>query len=673
MKLASSKDGSLIFQYKGEYLQISPWGKDSLRIRSRYTRAFNNTVFSALLAKKKTAARIRIGKDVASITNGMIRAEVRLAVAERNNSKDEYVGQLTFFNEKTNSILLKDYQYYPVFYKGGRVLERVDGDLHSIRQEFESDKHEKLFGLGQHLNNAFDQKGCVIDLVQKNRDITIPFVVSSRGYGFLWNNPGVGRFTSSVERTRWESTGAYQLDYWITCAETPAQILNNYFENTGRPSEFPQWATGFWQCKLRYEHQDEILAVVRKYKELGIPISVIVSDYFHWTYQGDWKFDPKEYPNPVAMMDELKKNDVKLMVSVWPSVVARSENYEHMKANNFLVTGKKGENFLFRFYEKDVSGQVYVHFYDATNEDASDFVWSKVRKNYLKLGIDVYWLDACEPEMEPAHPEDLMFSMGPGSAVANVYPLSNGKKFYEKMKENGIKLPLNLCRSAWAGSQRYGMAVWSGDVPSSFGSLRRNIKAGLNMAMSGIPWWTTDIGGFYGGHLDDPEFGELVIRWFQYCAFLPILRLHGARQVSGGENMMRTGADNEIWSYGKKSFEIFKKYILLREKFRPYIKAQLDACAKTEAAFVRPLLYDFPNDTAAWEIDDQYMFGSDYMVAPVDAYRQVKRNVYFPKGERWTCAWTGKTFAAGTTAEVSAPIDIIPVFVRGGAKNLIRK
>ncbi len=665
------KNSCLYFKSKGETLFIEPWNNDSFRIRAVLGDSFrtDEKIPQALLEKQdETAPVIRVEQDYGLISNGKLEARI-LRNVDKDEKSDDHNGQIVFTNLQTGKVILKEYLFQTKFHETSRELFQREEGLFEISQSFKSDRTEKLYGMGQHHNGMLNQKGCMVEMRQRNRDITVPFVVSSYGYGMLWNVPGTGRFTSSMEQTRWEAYGAYQLDYWVTTAETPAAILMNYMKATGTPGKFPHWATGFWQCKLRYLNQDELLDVAREYKKRGLPISVIVIDYFHWSAQGDWDFDKEAWPDPDAMMKELEEMGIKVMISVWPTVSTYSRNYNELNERGLLVRGRSGNPALFPFYEVGKDGDQWVHYYDAMNKAGRDFIWKEVKENYYDRGIDIYWLDACEPESIYGKTEEFMFDNGPGIAVANVYPLLHEQGFYENMKEAGTEEVVNLCRSAWAGSQRYGAAVWSGDIPSTFGSFRRQIRSGLNMVMSGIPWWTTDIGGFTGGEIDDPGFQELIARWFAYGAFCPIFRLHGVRKSENNAMGLGSGAENEVWSFGEENYEILTMYMKLREVMRPYIQKQFDKCTLDGTPIMRPLLYDFPTDENCWEVDDQFMFGGDYLIAPIDRKGIRDREVYLPAGEDWINAWTGENFKGGRSYTVPAPIAEIPFFVRKGASN----
>ena len=405
----------------------------------------------------------------------------------------------------------------------------LGSDLYPITAEFEAAEGERFYGLGQHQHGLLDQKGCVIDLWHRNTEVSIPFLVSNRGYGFLWHNPAVGRVELGRNATRWVAEASRQLDYWVT-AGSYAEIMAHYADATGHAPMLPAWAAGFWQCKLRYASQEELLAVAREYRRRGLPLDVIVADFFHWTRMGEWRFDPIAWPDPAAMVAELDALGVKLMVSIWPAVNPGAETYAEMERRGLLVRAERGIPSHMVFTDVRADGPVHLRYYDATHPEARRFIWGRVREGYYRHGIKVWWLDACEPEIYPPDHENLRYHLGNGLEVGGLYPLLHQQAFYDGMKAEGETDVVTLCRSAWAGSQRYGAAVWSGDIASTFEALGDQVHAGLNIGLSGIPWWTSDIGGFHGGDPASPYFRELIVRWFQYGVFCPLFRLHGHRQ-----------------------------------------------------------------------------------------------------------------------------------------------
>lgn len=665
----------LVYRYDHEELWIEPWGPSALRVRATKGPEMPLEDWALLPAQQSADVSISVAEEGASIVNGKIRAEL---------TKD---GKLTFYNQH-NQVLLeeyvrnrKDYKYKPgvkpksfasALNIKAREFKPILGGDYSLTVRFESVPNEKIYGMGQYQQPYLNLKGCELELAHRNSQASVPFMVSSLGYGFLWNNPAVGRVTFGKNITTWEVKYTKYLDYWICAGDTPSEIVETYGQATGTVPMMPEYGLGFWQSKLRYQTQEELLEVAREYKRRNLPISVIVIDFFHWTMQGEWRFDPEYWPDPQAMVDELKEMGIELMVSIWPTVDQKSENYQEMVEKGLLIRTDRGHPIAMNFHGNT------IHI-DVTNPEAREYFWNKAKENYYDYGIRIFWLDEAEPEYTYYDFDLYRYHLGPNVQIGNVYPLMYAKAFYDGMRAEGQENIVNLVRCAWAGSQRYGALVWSGDIHSSFESLRSQVAAGLNMGMAGIPWWTTDIGGFHGGAPDDPEFREVFVRWFQYGTFCPVMRLHGDREPHSeplgtkGGGICTSGAPNEVWSYGEEVYAICVKYLHLRERLKPYIREQMEAAHRRGTPVIRPLFYDFPGDKQAWEVEDQYMFGPDILVAPVLYAGAETRQVYLPAGVDWEHAWTGQTFAGGQTIEVATPIDEIPVFTRQGSKLPLRE
>ena len=660
MKEIWQHEKRLMWSKNREIVQIEPWGKNSLRVRATVAPAICEDLPGALLSPISTDFNIEIGPERAVIRNGTLAAEI---IPQRDFARPTAQAALRFFHAETGVELLAEAPaYFPR--PAARQYKSVGGGLVHLEVRFNAHDDEWIYGLGQHQHGRLNQKGCVIDQLPYNTEISIPFLLSNRGYGFFWNNPAIGRVELGQDLTRWVAEATPQLDYWVTAGQTPADIVAQYSDVVGRAPLLPEWAASFWQCKLRYRTQEELLAVAREYKRRGLPLAVIVVDYFHWTKQGDWQFDPACWPDPAGMVRELEEMGVKLMVSVWPSVNADSVNFEEMQQRGLLIPTERGVPAQMPFKEVGSDSMVYVHYYDATHPEARRFIWDRVREGYYRHGIKVWWLDACEPEIVPRDFENLRYYLGNGSAVANIYPLLHEQAFYEGMRAEGEEEIISLCRSAWAGSQRYGAAVWSGDIASTFEALQTQVRAGLNIGISGIPWWTTDIGGFHGGDTTTPYFRELIVRWFQYGVFCPLFRLHGFRLPN--EKFWDTGGDNEIWSFGEEAYAIIKELLFLRERLRPYIMEQMRLAHEHGTPPMRPLFFDFPNDAASWAVEDQFMFGPDILVAPVLHEDARSRDVYLPSGTSWTDAWTNETLHGGQQITANAPLERIPLYLRAG-------
>jgi len=649
----------LVWKMNGEKLVIEPWGRNSLRVRSRMMCEIIDTDYG-LLPAEETDSRIEIYEHEASVTNGKIRAVIK----EEGWSGD---CQISYYNYKGDLLLRERGQNGALNLTPRKFRPIIGGDFR-LTVTFESNENEKLYGMGQYQQEFLNIKNCSFELAHRNSQVSIPFVLSSLGYGFLWHNPAIGRATFAKNITEWYAESTKQMDYWITAGDTPAEIVEAFAEVTGKVPMMPEYGLGFWQSKLRYYSQEQLLGIAREYKRRNLPVDVIVCDFFHWPKMGDFRFDEEFFPDPKAMVEELKSMGIELMVSVWPQIDLESENFEEMKQKGLLVKPEMGVNISMLF-----GG--YSNFFDATNPEARKYVWEKCKKNYYDYGIRIFWLDEAEPEYSVYDFDNYRYYLGPNVQIGNIYPQLYSRTFYDGMKEEGQENIVNLVRCAWVGSQRYGALVWSGDIHSSFEDFRKQICAGLHMGICGIPWWTTDIGGFHGGDPEDERFRELLVRWFQYGTFCPVMRLHGDRKPAkklyrrDGRPYLFTGGNNEVWSFGGKVFGILKKYLNIREIMRPYIRELMRQAHEKGTPVMRTMFYEFPHDEECWELKDQYMFGSDILVAPVVYENSTGREVYLPRGAVWTNLHNGKNYEGGQYVFADAPLDVIPAFARDGRKN----
>ncbi len=483
MNFFEEKDGSLVFRENGETVMITPWGADSLRVRSAILGDISS-YSAALLEVPPVKAEINIQETTASIRNGNITAE--LTVQPWGNAL-----QTRFINQR-GECLLSEIPNGGALTLKARHFMPLNGESFKIKASFISDRKEKIYGMGQYQQEIMDLKGCNLELAHRNSQASIPFYISSLGYGFLWNNASVGEVHFGLNTTEWIANSSKQLDYWITAGETPAQIEETYASVTGKAPMMPEYGLGFWQCKLRYYNQEQVLDIAREYKKRDIPLDVIVIDYYHWLRCGDWKFDKEYFSDPGAMVKELHDMGIETMVSIWPQVDWRSENFEEMRQKGLLVKANSGIDVQMLFHGNNV-------FMDATNPETREYVWNKCKENYASYGIKTFWLDEAEPEFTGYDFDNYRYYEGPVSQIGNIYPREYSRLFYEGQKASGQDGIVNLVRCAWAGSQRYGALVWSGDIMSSYEDFRKQICAGIHMGISGIPWWTTDIGGFHGG------------------------------------------------------------------------------------------------------------------------------------------------------------------------------
>ena len=666
--MLSNENNRLVFRYDAEEVWIDGWGENAVRVRATVQNEMPKENW-ALTETVVSNAKVVLEDTSASLLNGKIRVSVTRA------------GKISIYNSK-NILLLEEYTRNrgdlldakcSALEVKAREFKPIPGGDHHLTMRVESlSKREKLYGMGQYQQPFLDLKGADIELAHRNSQASVPFVLSSLGYGLLWNNPGIGRAVLGTNIMSFEAYSTKVLDYWIVVGDSPAEIEESYARATGTVPMMPEYGLGFWQCKLRYQSQEELLQVAREYKKRELPIDLIVIDYFHWPRQGEWKFDPTYWPDPEAMVRELKEMEIELMVSIWPTVEKQSENYMEMLEKGYLIRTDRGVR-----TGLDYEGST-IH-YDATNPAARSYLWQKAQNNYYNKGIKTFWLDEAEPEYTVYDFDNYRYWLGNNISIGNIYPLEYARTFYEGQQANGQENIVNLLRCAWAGSQKFGTLVWSGDIASSWSSLRNQLAAGLSMGLAGIPWWTTDIGGFHGGDPNDPAFRELFVRWFQWGTFCPVMRLHGDREpkqpqqgVSGGA-FCRSGAANEVWAYGEEVYAICKKYMKSREALRDYTRSLMREAHEKGSPIMRPCFYDFPNDDRCWEVEEQYLYGSRYLVCPVLRAAQRQIEVYFPRGCAWKSTLSETTYSGGDTALVDCPLESMPVFVRveGGDESAL--
>lgn len=654
------------WRFERQILRIEPWGEHSFRVRATCAPTFNSEL-QALLTPVECQAEIYQDAETLTIRNGNISAVLNLK------------GQLAFYNQHGELLLEEMWRqrstvgigaseksqdkYVSALKLDGREFKPLPGGKYQLTVRFEARHDEKLYGMGQYQQPWLDLKGCTLELAQRNSQASIPFVQSSLGYGLLWNNPAIGDASFAKNHTHWVARVTQEMDYWITAGDSVIDITRQYAKATGTPPEAPEFISGLWQCKLRYRSQQEVLEVAREYRRRNLPLSVMVIDFFHWPNQGTWCFDPVDWPDPKAMTEELESMGIKLMVSVWPTVEARSPLFSHMKSKGWLVTSDRGVQVNLDFMGNTT-------FFDATHPEARQFVWDTVKKNYFDLGIKLFWLDEAEPEYRAYDFDNYRYHAGPVLEVGNRYPRDFAQGFYDGLRAEGEKEIVNLVRCSWAGSQRYGVLAWSGDVHSSFHAFRNQLAAGLNMGLAGIPWWTTDIGGFQGGNVNDPAFHELLIRWFQWAVFCPVLRMHGYREprihpaehYRDGIPQCDSGSPNELWSYGEENFAIMQRWLEIREVLRPYIDELYANAHRHGDPLMRTLFWHYPEDPQSWQIEDQYLFGRDLLVAPIVHAGQRERDVWLPGSHQWVDL-QGKHYQGGQHISVAADLATIPVFI----------
>ena len=648
------ENNRLVYQRKDELTVIEPYGADCLRCRSTRNGKILDENWTVLPPVTKDSCVISGDASKATIQNGIVSATIEAG-------EIWYGGIISFYRNGKQILHTR--------FEGDHTNrnQHVEGDHYRIQVIFVANEGEHFYGLGQEQVDVFDRKGSTCQIIHYNTKSTLPVLYSSLGYGFFWNNPAPGRCETTRNHTMFVADSAYQADYFIYAGETPADVMKIYCDLTGYAPKFPKWAAGFWQCKLRYESQEDLLATAREYKERGIPIDAIVIDYFHWTEQGEWRFDPKYWPDPKAMVDELREMGIEPVVSIWPTINPKSENYLEMSERNMLIRTENGQYGTFDFYGQQT-------FIDVTNPDTAAFVWEKVKENYYRYGIKTFWLDEAEPEVHPQQPSHLRYYLGNGAQVAQLYPYYYAGMFYDGLTAEGEQ-PVSLTRAAYPGSQKFGAIVWNGDIPSTFEALSMSIKSGLSMGMCGIPWWNSDIGGFLFGDIESEYFRELIVRWFQFGVFCPVMRLHGARKKQSDYVQRHpgiiepSGGDNEIWRFGEKNYPILKSLIELRDRLKDYTCKYMDEASQTGAPIMRPMFWEFPEDEICYILEDEYFYGKDILFAPIYRQGETQRDVYLPEGN-WIHAITKERYMGGRTLQCHAQIDEFIAFIREGSEVL---
>lgn len=637
----------LEFDSQGAHTVIEPWGKDSFRVRTVPAGSAQKSDWALNIPQATCTCTGEVTKSGAYIRNGTIEARI-----QQTRTQD---CRVLFYriSEQGEQLLLaeKDYVVFANLNQS-RSFRAIGDGLYHAELHLEAMEGERLFGLGENETDTVNLKGCVIDLYQRHIKAPIPFVLSSRGYGFLWNNPSLGRVEFANNLTRWVSYGCRQTDYYITTGDTYAAIMAHYIDAVGHAPKLPYWASGFWQCKLRYATQSSFLEVARGFKEREIPLSVLVIDFFHWDIMGNWRFDAQCWPDPKAMVDELRDMGVRVMISPWTLVQQDSFNYAYMKEHGLFTGSVDGLHDDIIEFGGSICGQ-----YDATNPEAADYMWAQWKKSYVDNGITTFWLDPCD-ELHPIEEYDLVtYSVGKALECHSIYPIAHQKNIYERLRACGEDEVVTICRNAWVGSWRYGACPAPHDIESSFRHLKSYFKVGLNMMVSGTPWWNCDIGGFVTDDNSSDEFHELMVRWYQWGVFMPIFRTHGCRE------------NNEPWTVGGYTYPYLKAQILLREALRPYIMVQMGRAAETGLPPVRPLYFDYQQDERTYDVEDQLLFGSDLLAAPVLDYQVREREVYLPGNVRWIDAYTGVSYSGGQQVLCPAPIGYIPVFIRADSSQ----
>jgi alpha-D-xyloside xylohydrolase len=648
------------------------------------------------------------------------RTEIKLSTAAIAVTVNVATGALSFLSRDGRQVLSEPKEDGKAF----DVPSVFETKTWQIQQSFLLPADEAMYGLGQHQEGIFDVRGVPIRLSQSNTNISIPFLLSSKGYGILWNNAsltdfnpadqfiaidpstGKGKFTTGAKgvygfvltsdnrdrlglrvngqpvidlQNTWTPTTAsgvitldankeYEVsaqggksgvqlamrppqttttfrsevgqavDYYFFYGPQLNGVISDYRRLTGAAPLFPKWAYGYWQCRERYHSQQEILDTAAEFRKRKIPVDVLVQDWLYWGKYG-WnaiKFDEEHYPRPKEMLDQLHANDLHMLISVWSKFGENTDVYKRMAAKSLLIPGDSWMDFF--------------------NPQARTSFWAELKNGIFQDGMDGWWMDASEPEYDALKGKHTF--LGDGESLRNAYPLYVTQAMYEGQRATtDRKRVVILTRSAFAGQQRYGAASWSGDISANWITLQRQIPAGLSFSMSGMPYWTTDVGGFFRpkDQYTSEAYHELLIRWFEYGAFCPIFRIHGYQSRA------------EIWNYGPQVEGIFRQYDELRYRLLPYIYSAAWRVTKNGETLMRSLPLEFSSDKSVRGISDQFMFGDSLLVNPVTTEGARQRTVYLPSDNDWIDFWTGTRSGGGHSIKANAPLDRIPIYVKAGS------
>jgi len=533
-------------------------------------------------------------------------------------------------------------------------------------QKFELDQKQSFYGLGQHPElKTLDLAGHSVRLLQENGHVAVPVLLSTSGWLMLWDNPAVTQVDvgkTDPSTLSWQSEAGGGVDYYVAQGPDPDAAVAGYRWLTGAAPMFPRWTWGFWQSRERYKSQDEILGIASEYRKRKIPFDGIIQDWQYWpplnsqTATSGWgshEFDPARYPDPQAMMKTLHDAHVHMIISVWAKFDVTNSGVSIPNLRELEAV--KG------VYEPAIP---YVYpagqgkWYDAFNAAARQIYWKQLNEHLFHAGVDGWWLDASEAELSGRWGEfrDFRTAQGPGALVYNAYPLEHTRAVYEGQRSTTEeKRVFQLTRSSWAGQQRNAAVTWSGDITGKWEVLREQIPAGLNFSASGIPYWNTDIGGFFGSNPDDPQYVELFTRWFQFGAFNPMFRVHG------------TDKPKEIWRFDPATQKVLTSFVELRYHLLPYIYSTSWRVTHEGYTMMRPLGMDFGGDVQARTQNNSYLFGPSLLAAPVTDPGVTERDVYLPAGTAWFDFWTGEKNAGGQKYSAAAPREKMPIFVRAGS------
>lgn len=636
-------------------------------IKSPEGEKVNKQSLSVIKTPEKTDLKIAQNGNVLTLTSSALAVDINLET-----------GKLTYHDLK-GRLLFTEKDFGVQF----TATKDVDDDTYIVRQAFMLDKDEAIYGLGQHQNGTMNQRMQKLFLRQENMQICIPFFQSVKGYGLFWDNYSATTFVDNLQETSFESQVGDCADYYFMYGANADGVIACMRNLTGQAPMFPYWTFGYWQSKERYKSQDEIVGVVKKYREIGVPLDGIIQDWQYWGDNYHWnamEFLNPAFPEPKKMIDDIHNMNAHIIISCWESFGPKTKQFEIMDKKGMLLNFKTWPPSSEDKWPPDPAKPSGVKPYDVYNPEARDIYWDFMNRGIFSLGMDGWWLDSTEPDHLDVKDEDFdnKTYLGSFRKVRNAYPLiAVGGVSDHQRQTSTDKRVFILTRSAFAGQQRYGANSWSGDVVSDWNVLRNQISGGLNFSLCGIPYWNGDIGGFFPsrfvGGVKNVAYRELYVRWLQFAAFTPMMRSHG------------TDTPREIWNFGEKGsweYNTIEKYINLRYRLLPYIYSTSWQVTANSSSIMRALMMDFASDKKVLDINNEYMFGKSILVSPVTEplytvnkkegstsdFGVVKSSkTYLPEGAEWYDFWSGVKLKGGQEVERLTPMDIMPLYIKAGS------
>ncbi|WP_303922197.1 TIM-barrel domain-containing protein [Draconibacterium sediminis] len=659
---ADAEEGGLKRTINNTEVEIKFYSPEIVRIiKSAVGNSVEKESLSVIKEPENVTVKIDENNNEITISSSsmVVRVNKNTGVIKFANADDKIL-----ITEKTEGTIIVPKKYAGV-------------NVYNVKQSFQLDPEEFIYGLGQLQRGKMSQRNQEVFLKQNNKETVIPFILSAKGYGLFWDNYSPTTFSDTQDETYFDSEIGECIDYYVMFGGNADGVVGKMRELTGDVPMFPYWSYGYWQSRERYKSQFETVEVVKKYRELEVPLDGIIQDWRYWGEDSVWNrmaFDSTRFPDPKAMVDQVHDMNAHLMIVTWPGFGPLTKQYQEFKSRNMQL------NFL--TWPPNSGTKPY----DVYNPTARDIYWKYLNKGVFSyINNDGWWLDSSEPDHIEVKDEDFEQPtyLGPYRSVVNAFPLEHIKGVSTHQRETTDKKRVFiLTRSAFAGQQRYGANSWSGDVVTDWDILRKQISAGLNLSLCGIPHWNSDIGGFFvwnfPGGVDNKAFHEIYVRWLQFGSFCPMMRSHG------------TDTPREIYQFGEKgdwTYDAIEKFINMRYRLLPYTYSTSWDVSANRSSMIRALVMDFAEDEDALDIDNQYMFGKSILVCPVTQPMYVKTSkdknkyidpkedfskiksseVYLPSGTVWIDFWNGEKFNGGQTISRKAPIDIIPLFIKAGS------